>query len=186
MKFKKILPILSTGIILSSNACAFANTTNNDDSQETSLVNTVKEDSNDSAEQNVQDNNDSVEQPIQDDNDSVEQPAQDDNDNDQTYDRDFYPADQETVNRQNNYTYIFKQLSDYSKYSVDYANNGECTAILKIKYPDGRYSPTYYIKPGEESDLPFHYAKAGYHEVRIDSQNPHVKLDGYLTIREYN
>ena len=145
MKFKKILILLSIGILL---LIIF------------NVANTIN-------------NNASTKQPVKDNNYNVKLP-------------DYIVEDGQTVNRQNNYTDIFEQLSDFKKFKVNYANNAECTAILKIKYPDGRYSPTYYIKPGEESDLPFHYAKAGYHEVRIDSQNPHLKLDGYLTIREYN
>lgn len=145
MKFKKILILLSIGIVL---LIIF------------NVANTVN-------------NNASTKQPVKDNNYNVKLP-------------DYIVEDGQTVNRQNNYTDIFEQLSDFKKFKVNYANHSESTAIITIKYPNGKESPIYYIKPGEERSFPFINASKGYHKVRIDSQNPHLNLDGYLTIREYN
>ena len=146
MKFKKILILLSIGIVL---LIIF------------NVTNTIN-------------NNASTKQPVKDNNYNYQLP-------------DYYVINNHHLHDEaNNFEYIFEQLSDFKKFKVNYANHSESTAIITIKYPNGKESPIYYIKPGEERSFPFINASKGYHKVRIDSQNPHLNLDGYLTIREYN
>ena len=145
MKFKKILILLSIGMLLLI-IFNVANTINN--------------------------------------NASTKQSVKDDNNNNQSYANDYIVTDGQPINGHNNYTLSFKQIAGFKNYSVNYANYAESTAKITITDLNSK-DTIYYSHTGKEIHIPCNNAKAGHYDVRIDSQNPHLNLDGYLSIKEY-